>query len=269
MHGPPEPVAHSASGSAARLLAVTAVLLGLGVASAPAQALDRHGVATARLSLKQNGSGVVASFKVKTRKRKRFKQIVLAVRDSAGRNYDFARSRDVVVSRPACRYRGRRLRGCRRAHRRRRAARARTFSGFRTLPPGKYRVWVAYTLKGSRWVDTAPVKRFRIGADTASTPAKPGSAGPPNGSSTLVFSDEFNDGALDESKWDWKYPRSGDMTFSNLNNGEAQWYKRANITEANGQLELTAKREQTVSPYSGRVFDYSSGLIQSKPSFNF
>ena len=106
-------------------------------------------------------------------------------------------------------------------------------------------------------------------SDAASTPAKPGSAGPPNGSSTLVFSDEFNDGALDESKWDWKYPRSGDMTYSNWNNGEAQWYKRANITEGNGQLELTAKREQTVSPYSGRVFDYSSGLIQSKPSFNF
>ena len=85
----------------------------------------------------------------------------------------------------------------------------------------------------------------------------------------LAFSDEFNDTELDTSKWGWKYPRSGDMIHSNRDNGEAQWYRRENVTERDGHLRLVARRERTVSPYSGETFDYTSGLIQSKPSFNF
>jgi beta-glucanase (GH16 family) len=86
---------------------------------------------------------------------------------------------------------------------------------------------------------------------------------------TLAFRDEFNDTALDSTKWDTKYPRSGDMVYSNWTNGEAQWYKRANISEGGGSLRLTAKREKTTSPYSGRTFNYTSGLVHSKPAFNF
>src|SRR5215210_5353936 len=86
---------------------------------------------------------------------------------------------------------------------------------------------------------------------------------------TLAFRDEFNDTALDTTKWDTKYPRSGDMAYSNWNNGEAQWYKAANISEGGGSLRLSAEREKTTSPYSGRTFNYASGLIQSKPAFNF
>jgi len=85
----------------------------------------------------------------------------------------------------------------------------------------------------------------------------------------LVFSDEFDDGVVDEAKWDFEYPRHGDMAHSNWDNGEAQWYKRENVTEVGGRLLLIARRERTVSPESGRAFGYSSGLIQSKPSFSF
>ena len=101
-------------------------------------------------------------------------------------------------------------------------------------------------------------------------PAAGGTPTPPAGGPwKLAFGDEFDDSTFDTAKWDWKYPRSGDMIYSNWNNGEAQWYKRENISQRNGALELSAKREATTSPYSGRTFQYTSGLIHSKPSFNF
>jgi beta-glucanase (GH16 family) len=59
------------------------------------------------------------------------------------------------------------------------------------------------------------------------------------------------------------------MVYSNWTNGEAQWYKRANVSEGGGSLRLTAKREKTTSAYSGRTLNYTSGLIHSKPAFNF
>jgi beta-glucanase (GH16 family) len=90
---------------------------------------------------------------------------------------------------------------------------------------------------------------------------------PPHG--RLVFHDEFDGRALDERKWDWKYPRPGERAYANPANGEAQWYRRENVSEGNGVLTLTARRERTVSPFSGRVFEYTSGLVQSKPSFSF
>ncbi len=85
----------------------------------------------------------------------------------------------------------------------------------------------------------------------------------------MAFGDEFDDTTFDTAKWNWKYPRSGDMIYSNWNNGEAQWYKRENISQQNGSLRMTARREDTTSPFSGRNFRYTSGLIHSKPSFNF
>ena len=103
----------------------------------------------------------------------------------------------------------------------------------------------------------------------APTPSSPDPQPPPGGPWTLAFNDEFSDGALDEGKWATNYARSGDMMFSNSGNGEAQWYKRNNVVEVDGQLKLVAKREQTTSPCSGRSFDYSSGMVTSKKSFNF
>jgi beta-glucanase (GH16 family) len=185
--------------------------------------------------LTSTGSTAKAAFTVDTDRTRSFSKIVLKVRDSAGRNYDFVHRSGVTISS------------------------SQTFSGSRTgLPIGSYTAQVAYSLNGTTWVNTSPEKTFTVSPQA-----------PPGGPWSLAFSDEFNDTDLDTTKWGWKYPRSGDMAYSNWNNGEAQWYKQGNITEGGGSLSLTAKRESTTSPTSGRTFDYTSGLIQSKSSFNF
>jgi beta-glucanase (GH16 family) len=86
---------------------------------------------------------------------------------------------------------------------------------------------------------------------------------------SLIFRDEFNDAGLDARKWDSKYPRAGEQAYANPGNGEAQWYRRANVSEGGGYLSLVARRERARSAFSGRSFEYTSGLIQSKPSFSF
>jgi beta-glucanase (GH16 family) len=182
-----------------------------------------------QLKVTPNGSTAAGAFTVNTSHPRIFRRIVLMVRDARGRNYDFVHRSGVTISA------------------------ARTFSGSRTrLPVGTYRARVAYSLDGARWVNTSPSVTFTVSR-----------------SWTLAFRDEFNDDALDTAKWRPRYPRPADMAYSNWNNGEAQWYKPANISEGGGSLSLTARRERTTSPYSGRTFEYTSGLIQSKPSFNF
>jgi beta-glucanase (GH16 family) len=99
----------------------------------------------------------------------------------------------------------------------------------------------------------------------AATAAPPG----PASSWRLLFQDGFNDRTLDTNKWATRYARGGDMANSNIPNGELQWYKRRNVVEGGGVLRLIAKRERTVSPNTGQVFNYSSGMITSKPSLNF
>jgi beta-glucanase (GH16 family) len=107
----------------------------------------------------------------------------------------------------------------------------------------------------------------------------------PDSSWALAFRDEFNDSSLDTVKWETHYAcgrqvlmectadfpqsRSGERLYSDWLNGEAQWYRPGNVTEGNGYLMLTAKREDTVSFTSGRLFNYTSGMVQSKPSFSF
>lgn len=104
----------------------------------------------------------------------------------------------------------------------------------------------------------------------ATAPAQAAAQPPGPGSSwRLIFQDGFNDTSLNTSKWATRYARTGDLAYSNVSNGERQWYKRRNVVEGGGMLRLIAKRERTVSPYTGRVFDYSSGMITSKPSLNF
>lgn len=105
----------------------------------------------------------------------------------------------------------------------------------------------------------------------SATAAAPATAQPPGPASSwgLIFQDGFNDSTLDRSKWATRYAREGDLATSNIPNGERQWYKAGNVVEGGGILRLIAKRERTVSPYSGRVFNYSSGMITSKPSLNF
>ena len=105
---------------------------------------------------------------------------------------------------------------------------------------------------------------------SAAIPAQ-AAAQPPGPASSwrLLFQDGFNDNTLNTNRWATRYARGGDMANSNIPNGELQWYKRRNVVEGGGVLRLIAKRERTVSPNTGQVFNYSSGMITSKPSLNF
>jgi beta-glucanase (GH16 family) len=107
-------------------------------------------------------------------------------------------------------------------------------------------------------------------AATSAAPAD-AAAAPPPGSWRLIFNEEFKGTTLNTSRWSTRYldRGNGDLQFSNRPNGEHQWYKRRNVKVGGGLLKLVALRERTVSPYSGRVFNYSSGMITSKPSLNF
>jgi beta-glucanase (GH16 family) len=92
---------------------------------------------------------------------------------------------------------------------------------------------------------------------------------PPGGPWTLAFHDEFDGSSLDTTKWDVKYPRPGDQAYSNVGNGEAQWYQAQNLVVRDGLLSMVAQKQDVTSPISGQLFHYTSGMIQSKPSFNF
>lgn len=72
----------------------------------------------------------------------------------------------------------------------------------------------------------------------------------------LIWNDEFDDSALDLSKWtpeDWAATK----------NNELQYYLPNNIFVDSGYLHLTSKKEN----YGGRT--YTSGAIQSSHKFNF
>jgi beta-glucanase (GH16 family) len=81
-----------------------------------------------------------------------------------------------------------------------------------------------------------------------------------NGRWALLFSDEFEGSALDSRKWVTCYwwDQGG---CTNLGNRELQWYQPANVTVANGEMQLTAKR-QSIEGRDG-TFDFTSGLVST------
>jgi beta-glucanase (GH16 family) len=191
------------------------------------------------------GSGVRATAVVKSTVATNLSQVVLAVRDSHGAVTDFPLVNNWPVSTtPAV------------------LTQTKTF-----VTPGTYTYWVAYSRSGV-WTDLAPKRSFSITPVSVPAPA-PTPTPPPGAAWRLAFHDEFDGAALDTSKWATCYPRPGDMSCSNTGNGEAQWYKPGNVSVAAGSAQLEARREVTTSPTTGQKFQYSSGLIQSKPSFNF
>ena len=80
--------------------------------------------------------------------------------------------------------------------------------------------------------------------------------GAPEGYS-LVWQDEFNGTALNENIWNIEVSGSGG------GNQELQYYRRENVSVANGNLVLTAKREN----YQGKAF--TSGRINSNQKAAF
>jgi len=73
----------------------------------------------------------------------------------------------------------------------------------------------------------------------------------------LVWSDEFNGTALDEKAW------TIEVTGSGGGNQELQYYRKENVSVADGNLVLTAKRES----YQGKSF--TSGRINSNQKAAF
>ncbi len=81
----------------------------------------------------------------------------------------------------------------------------------------------------------------------------------PDGYSSLLWSDEFNDDIIDENKWDYDIGTGG----WGWGNGEMQYYRKENATIANGALHITAKKEDFASSH------YTSSRLVTRGKFSF
>jgi len=82
----------------------------------------------------------------------------------------------------------------------------------------------------------------------------------------LIFADEFDGSALDDSKWNPCYPW-GDQGCTNSGNAEEEWYLPGEILVENGLLRLRA-RENAVSGSDGKSYPYTSGMVSSHDRFS-
>ena len=178
-------------------------------------------------------------------------QLVIAVRDAAGRNHDFPLQNDYRLS-PTVR----------------RLTQSKTFA------PGSYTYWVAYN-RGGRWTDLAPRKQFTVTRAVAGPPSSSGGARPttpapfgPTGPWRPTFRDEFNGTAVDWRKWADRSSAEADNGHGNKGNQQLEWNHGRNCSVANGQLTITAKPDDITSP-SGTHYDWSSCLLSSSPSYAF
>lgn len=80
---------------------------------------------------------------------------------------------------------------------------------------------------------------------------------PPEKSSELVWSDEFNGNALDESKWEYMIGDGSDYGIWRWGNNEEQYYRKENVTVENGVLKIKSFRESIAG------YDYTSARIRS------
>jgi beta-glucanase (GH16 family) len=78
---------------------------------------------------------------------------------------------------------------------------------------------------------------------------------------TVVWGDEFEAATLDLTKWSYQIGDGCQEGICGWGNNELQYYKEANVTLANGQLHITAKKErvQAKSYTSGRIRTLNKG----------
>lgn len=112
-----------------------------------------------------------------------------------------------------------------------------------------YRKWLA-AIAGVVWFLVVPPL-----AASAGDPVPLAGGGPWR----LIFSDEFDEQALDLQRWTTCYWWNKDGC-TNLGNAELQWYRPENISVDGGLLRLTAQR-RTVKGHEGRLLDYTSGMV--------
>lgn len=193
-------------------------------------------------------------------------QLVVAVRDSAGRHHDFPAQSAYRLG-----------------------TKARRLAQSKAFPAGTYTYWVAYQRDG-RWTDLAPRKTFSVVAGPvpapkpaptpaptpapapSPTPVPPSASEPapvgPQGAWKLRFRDEFAGTRVDWTKWADSSSAEGDNGHGNKGNQQLEWNQGKNCSVAGGILTITAKPDSITSP-SGTHYDWSSCLLSSAPSYAF
>ena len=114
----------------------------------------------------------------------------------------------------------------------------------------------------------------------AATSPPPAGAGPAEGDPApmpagqdggwkLAFSDEFDGGSLDTSRWADRSSAEPDSGRGNPGNQQLEWNQAANCQVGDGELTMTAKREPVTSPDTGQRYDWTSCLITTRKSYAF
>ena len=239
------------------------------------------------------GQTVTAGAKLVAERTQTFDYVVLAVRDQAGRNFDFPGTSGWTLS-----------------------TSQKTYTSSRAFGrAGTYTYWFAFR-KAGKWANLSPTRTFVVGgssaakptpstatqpqaptqpSSTTTSPATPTSPAPtvtpsrtatPSPSTTatspagtpkplgapglwtLKFSDEFNGPIAWGTKWADSSSAEGDNGHGNLGNQQLEWNRAANCSVANGVVSLTAKPDSITSP-SGTHYNWSSCLLSSSPSYAF
>jgi Glycosyl hydrolases family 16 len=214
------------------------------------------------------GTSVTAGAKVVAASDQTFDYVVLAVRDQAGRNFDFPGTPNWTLGTTQKTYQSSRA--------------------FATA--GTYTYWFAYH-QGSQWTDLSPKRTFTVlpaGSTTSPTPT-PSASSPapspsptstggtgggnpvpvgPSGTWTYKFGDEFSGPVAWGSKWADSSSAEGDNGHGNMGNQQLEWNHSANCSTSNGILTMMAKPDSITSP-SGQHYNWSSCLLSSSPSYAF
>lgn len=87
---------------------------------------------------------------------------------------------------------------------------------------------------------------------------------------TMIWNDEFNGKELDTTKWtydlgNWIVDENGNGVDKGWGNNELQNYTKDNVDVENGNLIITAKKEQTSDEYG--TYNYTSSRIKTKGLF--
>ena len=88
----------------------------------------------------------------------------------------------------------------------------------------------------------------------------------------LIWSDEFNDNKLDESKWayelgNWKLDDNGNYVTNGWGNNEQEFYTSRNTEVKDGILTIAARKESWVDEKQGS-YDYTSARINTQHKFS-
>lgn len=207
-------------------------------------------------------------------------EFTIAVRDSAGDNFDFTdqgpmtigTSRTVFVAQRAFNH------------------------------AGEYTYYAAYEQNG-KWTSFSPIETFTVGdivgpapgtatgeIDPVSpmTPGMPSSPWPiptptpvtpktpsgsyrpdgPGGTWDLAFDDEFNGSSVDTSQWAYDSSAESDEGQGNLKNNQLEWEQSQNCSVSGGDLIITSRRQNVTSP-AGTNYAWTSCLLTTTPSYEF